>query len=106
MNRNMKNPLFWHEHPNPWVRRAFVILMTLPLFLVVFPLSFGWVILRNACESISSALTDFFQDLWDDIGAYSVRWWRGLIYCPRIWWQPVDQQATYAKKIQGLDEES
>ena len=99
-----RNPLYWQEHPNPWIRRPYVLLTTLPMFFVAIPVVFGWRILRAWVKGFASCAMDFFEDAWEEMADYVSLWWRGLIYCPRIWWQPVDQQDAYARKIQGKDQ--
>lgn len=104
MKKSLWNPLFWHEHPNPWVRRPFIVVAVLPLFLVFMPFTFGWLMIRDRVKDFVSAASDFFEDAWDDICGYADVWWRGVRFCPRIWWQPVDQHEAYAKKLQGDDD--
>ena len=103
LKKTMWNPLFWHEHPNPWVRRPFIVLAFLPLFFIFLPLAFGWMMLRARVRDFVHAVVEFFEDAWDDLSENAQTWWRAVRWCPRVWWQPVDRHEAYAKKLQEAD---
>ena len=105
MKPSLWNPLFWHQHPNPWVRRPFLIVTWVPLFFIFAPLAMGWDLLRHATKDFIYHAKDFFEDTWENVCELADGWWTGIRFAPRIWWQPVDQQAAYAKKLQEREDE-